>query len=155
MDSFDNLVMNVNTVVEILIHYMDYGNWTECFKKCIPQRKVHDLEQEQEEFNVMRIKTEEQLLQLSSMKLTKFEFRKALERHCIKNGLNVTFEKQVNDLKALEKNGINIEGMPRFLVKAFINGQEVGKGEGSNSRIAASYASWRGLKWCGVYDMKD
>ncbi|KOB86195.1 hypothetical protein PFDG_01876 [Plasmodium falciparum Dd2] len=33
-------VLNVNTVVEILIHYIKTPNWLKVFETCIPQKKV-------------------------------------------------------------------------------------------------------------------
>ena len=115
-------------------------------------RKIHDRQQEQAEFDYLRIRTEEQLLALPILKLTKFEFRKALERFCIKQDRKLTFEKTENDLKKMEKEGINTENISRFVIKAFVDGKQVGEGQGSNIRIATSYACWRGLKECGVYD---
>lgn len=130
---------------------MDSGNWRESLQQCIPQRKVHDREQEKIEFDPMRIKTEEQLFRLPIVKLTKFEFRKALERHCIKNGLALTYHIQENNLKQMEKDGIDTTGISRYIIKACVDGKEVGEGRGGNMRIATAYASWRGLYSCGVY----
>lgn len=140
--------MNVNTMVEILTHFIDFGDWRASFEKYIPQRKIHNREQERDEYDFMRITTEEQLMGLSTMKLTKFEFRKALERYCIKHKWSLTYEKTENDLK---KEGCT--GKSRYEVKAYINENLFGEGQGSNLRIATAYASWKALKQCGVFDI--
>ena len=131
---------------------MDYGDWRESLQKCIPPRKVKDREQEQAEYNIQNIQTEEQLLNLPSWKLARFEFRKALERDCIKKGKVVRFDKEENDLKALEKKGINIENISRYVIRVFIDGEKVSEGKGKSIRVATAYASWRALKQCGMYD---
>ena len=139
--------MNVNTMVEILTHFMDHGDWRLSLQKCIPQRKIHDKEQEQKEYDFRNIQTEEQLMELSTMRITKFEFRKALERYCIQQKLNLTFEKEEFDVKHEP-----IRGADRYCIRAFVNGELVGEGRGCNTRFASAYCCWRGLKKCGVLE---
>ena len=137
-----SVVMNVNTMVEILIHYLESGDWRECFQRAVPQRKVNAKPNLQEAFHFRRVVTEEQLLALTPVQLPKFEFKNALDKYCVKQRRKLTFEKE-------ETKG---DGKGRFVVRALIDGKVMGEGEGSSMRIAAAYASWRALKACGVLD---
>ena len=74
-----SVVMNVNTMVEILIHYLESGDWRECFQRAVPQRKVNAKPNLQEAFHFRRVVTEEQLLALTPVQLPKFEFKNALD----------------------------------------------------------------------------
>ena len=135
-------VMNVNTVVEILIHVLESGDWRASFQKAVPQRKVNAKPNLQEAFDYRRIVTETQLLALTPVQLPKFEFKNALDKLCVKQRRKLSFEKE-------ETKG---EGKGRFLVRARIDGKVMGEGEGSSMRLAAAYASWRALKACGALE---
>ena len=137
-----SVVMNVNTVVEILIHFLESGDWRASFQSAVPQRKVNAKPNLQEAFHFRRIVTEEQLLALTPVQLPKFEFKNALDKYCVKQRRKLSFEKE-------ETKG---EGKGRFVVRARIDGKVMGEGEGSSMRNAAAYASWRALKACGVLD---
>lgn len=141
--------MNVNTVVEILISFLETGNWRESFQRAVPLRKVRSKDNTKDEYNYKHIQTEEALLSLSVIQLTKFEFKNVLNRYCVKYQKKLSFEKDEYDLKTttLPKDEVS-----RFVVRALIDGKVMGEGRGGSIRVASAYASWRALKKCGVYD---
>lgn len=147
------LVLNVNTVVEILIAVGETGDWRTSLMNAIPQRKVQHLSNQKEEFDFRRIVDEKMLLSLPITRLTKFEIKQALERYCIQHKKKLTFERKEN--KQSEGKESITPSQERFEIKAVVDGAVMGTGSGSNTRIAASFASWRALKAMGVIDESE
>lgn len=141
--------MNVNTVVEILISFLETGDWRESFQRAVPLRKTRTKDNTNNEYDYKLIQTEEALLSLPIIRLTKFEFKNVLHRYCVKHQKKLSFETDEYDLKntTLPKNERS-----RFVVRVLIDGKVVGEGRGGNIRIASAYASWRALNECGVYN---
>ena len=140
-----SVVLNVNTVVEILLSMIETNDWRASLVKAIPHRKVQNLSNQKTEYDYRRIASEEALLSLPITQLTKFEIKQALERYCIQHKMKLLFEREERDLPASN----------RFEVRAVVDGRQIGQGTGSNTRIAASYAAWRGLKTFGVFDQEN
>ena len=147
--------MNVNTVVEVLINYLESHDWRSSLQRAVPLRKVRSKENTQKAFDYRNIRTEEALLGLPVFKLTKFEFRNALERYCIKEQKKLTFETEERNLKKMAENGTLSEDVSRFTMRAYIDGELMGEGNGSSMRIASSYAAWRALERCGVFRQSE
>ncbi|KAF8821276.1 tRna (guanine-N1)-methyltransferase [Cardiosporidium cionae] len=38
-----NSILNINTIVEILVHYKKYSNWNHAFENCVPKRKQQNM----------------------------------------------------------------------------------------------------------------
>ena len=55
----------------------------------------------------------------------------------------------------MEKKEGDCPSVERFEVKAVVDGTVMGAGSGSNTRIAAAFASWRALKAMGVLDESE
>lgn len=142
----------MNTVVEILIAVGETGDWRTSLVNAIPQRKVQHLSNQKEEYDFRRIVDEKTLLSLPITRLTKFEIKQALERYCIQHKKKLTFERSENDKVSMEGDCPSVE---RFEVKAVVDGTVMGAGSGSNTRIAAAFASWRALKAMGVLDESE
>lgn len=145
----------MNTVVEILIAVGETGDWRTSLVNAIPQRKVQHLSNQKEEFDFRRIVDEKTLLSLPITRLTKFEIKQALERYCIQHKKKLTFERSENDKASVEKKEGDCPSVERFEVKAVVDGTVMGMGSGSNTRIAAAFASWRALKAMGVLDESE
>lgn len=148
------LVLNVNTVVEILIAVGETGDWRTSLMNAIPQRKVQHLSNQKEEYDFRRITDEKTLLSLPITRLTKFEIKQALERYCIQHKKKLTFERRENK-HSKEGNESITPSLERFEIKAIVDGTVMGTGSGSNTRIASSFASWRALKAMGVIDESE
>ena len=140
-----HIVLNVNTVVEILLSMLETNDWRSSLAKAIPHRKVQNLSNQKTEYDYRRITSEEALVSLPITRLPKFEFKQALERYCIHHKMKLLFEREERGLSAPN----------RFEVRAIVNGKVIGEGTGSNTRVAASYAAWRGLKTLGVFDQES
>lgn len=151
----ERLVLNVNTVVEILIAVGETGDWRTSLVNAIPQRKVQHLSNQKEEYDFRRIVDEKTLLSLPITRLTKFEIKQALERYCIQHKKKLTFERNEHDKASVEKKEGDCPSVERFEVKAVVDGTVMGAGSGSNTRIAAAFASWRALKAMGVLDESE
>ena len=141
--------MNVNTMVEILINYLETGDWRVSFQNAIPMRKVNSKPNMDKEYNYLNINTEEQLLALPITRLVKYEFKNKLDRYCVQHKQKLTFLTEERDLKKVGEGAS--EGLERFSVRALIDGVVMGIGEGGNMRIASAYASWRALNTLGVF----
>ena len=141
--------MNVNTVVEILIRFLETGDWHESFKSAVPLRKIRSKDNTNEEYDFKQIQTEEALLSLPIFRLTKFEFKNVLHRYCVKHQKKLSFETDEFDLK---KSTLPENERSRFVVRVRIDDDVVGEGRGGNIRVASAYASWKALKACGVYN---
>ncbi|KAK8817381.1 hypothetical protein WA556_003274 [Blastocystis sp. ATCC 50177/Nand II] len=150
-----NPILNVNTVVEILIAVGETGDWRTSLVNAIPQRKVQHLSNQKEEYDFRRIVDEKTLLSLPITRLTKFEIKQALERYCIQHKKKLTFERNEHDKASVEKKEGDCPSVERFEVKAVVDGTVMGAGSGSNTRIAAAFASWRALKAMGVLDESE
>lgn len=140
-DSFP--VLNVNTVVEILISFLETQNWRTAFLNAIPLRKTRSKPNMMDEYDYKSIRNEKMLYELSLTKLPRFEFRNVLHKLCIQQGKKLEFEKEEFDIKKTHEN--------RFHVRAKVDDVLVGEGEGSSVKIATSYAAWKGLKALGIY----
>ena len=141
--------MNVNTMVEIIINYLQTRDWRVSFQTAIPMCKVNSKPNLDKEYNYLNICTEEQLLALPMTRLTKFEFKNKLDRYCVQHKQKLSFLTEERDLK--NKGAGTAEERGRFSVKALIDGVVMGIGEGGNMRIASAYASWRALDALGVF----
>ena len=113
--------MNVNTVVEILISFLETGDWRESFQRAVPLRKTRTKDNTNNEYDYKLIQTEEALLSLPIIRLTKFEFKNVLHRYCVKHQKKLSFETDEYDLKntTLPKNERS-----RFVVRVLIDGKE-------------------------------
>ena len=139
-------------MVEILINYLQTGDWRTSFQIAIPMRKVNNKPNLNTEYNYLNIRTEEQLLALPIIRLPKFEFKNKLDRYCVQHKMKLTFQHEEHAMKKEMKEGEQEEKeISRFTVRALVDGKVMGEGKGGNMRIAASYASWHALNALGVF----
>ena len=138
-----NVVLNINSVVEILVRIVSGETWENSLREAIPSRKIRSAAELQDEFNYRNVRTEHQLYEIPVNKLPRFDFRNVLTRCCVKMGRKLEWVNEEHDVKKTKQH--------RFTTRAVIDGEVVGVGEGSSIKIAASYAAWKGLEWIGVY----
>lgn len=142
-----DVVLNINSVVEILVRIVSGETWESSLREAIPSRKIRSAAELRDEFNYRNIRTERQLYEIPTNKLPQFDFRNILTRCCVKMGKKLEWLNEEHDVKKTKQH--------RFTTRVVIDGEVAGVGEGNSIKIAASYAAWKGLEWIGVYQEEE
>lgn len=78
-------VLNINTLIEIIIHFSECHDWRRTFELSIPIRKVKVEDETGNDFDYHKIKSKNELERISEYKINRYEIKHALHIFCQKN----------------------------------------------------------------------
>lgn len=139
--SDSRVVMNINTLVEMIIAFQETHDWRATFERCIPLRK-RDVEDETGNgFDYHNIHSAAALEAISEFNINRYQMKHALHILCEKRGLEYAFANEELRYEDHE------EGKPffRFRATVTVDGKVLGEGRGKNQRSAQGKASWHAL----------
>ena len=152
------IVLNINTLVEMIIAYSETHNWRETFERCIPIRKVRVTDETGNNFDYHNIKSVAQLEAISEYRINRYEMKHALHIFCEKHSIVYTFENRELSYDEYLKENVNEQKAHPFLrfeATVLLNGEVVGMGRGKSQRAAQGRASWYALVRLGEIQVEE
>ena len=136
-----SVVMNINTLVEMIIAFAETHDWRATFERCIPLRKLDVEDETGNGFDYHNIHSAEALEAISEYNINRYQLKHALHILCEKRGLKYAFDMQEVPYEEHE------EGTPflRFRATVTVEGKVLGEGRGKNQRSAQGKAAWHAL----------
>lgn len=142
------VVMNINTVVEMIIAYKETNDWRATFERCVPVRKLKVKDASGHSFDYRRVRTVEELESIDEHQINRFQLRHALHIFCQKHKLEYEFENEEIPFEAYVDKVRDLEEKPpyyRFLARVKVDGKYMGEGKGKSLRSAQGKAAWHAL----------
>lgn len=88
------VVLNINTLVEIIIAFSETHDWRATFERCIPIRKVKVTDESGCNFDYHLIKSQEQLEGISEYRINRYEMKHALHIYCSNHSIPYEFKNE-------------------------------------------------------------
>ena len=86
------IVLNINTLVEIMIAYSETKDWRKTFERCIPIRKVKVEDETGCGFDYRQVKSQKQMEEISEFRINRFEMKHTLHICCEKQKIPYEFK---------------------------------------------------------------
>lgn len=113
--------MNINTLVEIIIHYAECHDWRKTFELSIPVRKVKVEDERGNDFDYHKIKSLAELESISEYRINRYELKHALHIFCEKTKKKYSYDNREISYEEYEE---KTKGENRNVVLNCRNGKE-------------------------------